>query len=334
MEITPKNQNTVPASESKIRNRLKTWPNSITPEECTQKTFIKLNLKTVEQQCDVKSKVLSHWWYTDYADDIIDELRKSESLRVEFYRQSPQIAYRNHCVNFMREVVESEFLSRTTLHLGNIFLDIFFFIDALTNAVFCGCFSGIYYLDVFMDRHRIAADRLSLVVLCCLGLAAKLEDRDQDVPKYSDLNSQMNDVYTIKDYAKLEGMIMQSFGFKLIYPTAAVFVEYYIEASINETDFQKCDQRFNSYVDMKAAVASLVLEVLDLILNDREMVQILPSKSSAACIAAGRKLAGIENVWTTELALLTNYLFKDIEQLTQDLMNCHSEMTHNIPMGL
>lgn len=28
------------------------------------------------------------------------------------------MAYRDYCVNFMREVAESELLSRTTLHLG------------------------------------------------------------------------------------------------------------------------------------------------------------------------------------------------------------------------
>lgn len=70
-----------------------------------------------------------------------------------------------------------------------------------------------------MDRHRIAIERLSLVVLCCLGIASKLEDRDQDVPKYSDLNFQMNNIYCISDYQKLERMIIQSFGFTLIYPT-------------------------------------------------------------------------------------------------------------------
>lgn len=54
MEITPKNQNTVPASEMLIRNKLRKLQNSVTPEDNTQKTFIKLNIKTVEQQLDVK----------------------------------------------------------------------------------------------------------------------------------------------------------------------------------------------------------------------------------------------------------------------------------------
>lgn len=177
-----------------------------------------------------------------------------------------------------------------------------------------------------MDRHRIAVERLSLVVLCCLGIASKLEDRDQDVPKYSDLNCQMNNVYCISDYQKLERMIIQSFGYTLLYPTAAVFVEYYLEASVSESDFQKSDKQFNSSSDMKYAVASRVLEILDLSVNDYEMVQMLPSKLAAGCLAAGRKLTQIENVWSTELALLTNYLFKDIEQLMQALLKYHSEL--------
>lgn len=177
-----------------------------------------------------------------------------------------------------------------------------------------------------MDRHKISIERLSLVVLCCLGIASKLEDRDQDVPKYSDLNCQMNNVYCLSDYQKLERMIIQSFGYTLLYPTAAVFVEYYLEASVSELDFQKSSKLFNSCADLKVAVAGRVLEILDLTVNDYEMVQMLPSKLAAGCLAAGRKLTGIENVWTTELALLTNYLFKDIEQLMQALLKCHSEL--------
>ncbi|KAG4070609.1 hypothetical protein HA402_013529 [Bradysia odoriphaga] len=305
MEITPKNQQTIPATDPIIRNKGRKLPKSITPEENSQKTFIKLHIKTVEQQCDVKAKVLSHWWYTEYADDIIDELRRSEASRPAFLKQSPQIAYRDYCVNFMREVAESELLSRTTFHLA------------------------IYYLDIFMDRHRIAVDRLSLVVLCCLGIASKLEDRDQDVPKYSDLNGQMNNVYCISDYQKLERMIIQSFQYCLIYPTAAVFIEYYMEASVSESDYQKSDKQYNCCADLKAAVAGRILEILDLTINDYEMVQMLPSKLSAAVLAAGRKLVNIENVWTTELALLTNYLFKDIEQLMQALIKCHSELAES-----
>lgn len=54
MEITPKNQHTIPAADSLIRNKFRKLPSSITPEENSQKTFIKLNIKTVEQQCNVK----------------------------------------------------------------------------------------------------------------------------------------------------------------------------------------------------------------------------------------------------------------------------------------
>lgn len=183
-----------------------------------------------------------------------------------------------------------------------------------------------------MDRHRIAVERLTLVVLCCLGIASKLEDRDQDVPKYSDLNFQMNNIYCISDYQKLERMIIQSFGFTLIYPTAAVFVEYYLEASVSELEFQKGNnnKHYSSWDDMKCDVANRVLEILDLSVNDYEMVQMLPSKVAAACLAAGRNLSKIDNVWTTELALLTNYLFKDIEQLMLALLKSHTELTNCI----
>lgn len=100
-----------------------------------------------------------------------------------------------------------------------------------------------------------------------------------------------------------------------------------MEASVSEMDFQKNDnnKRYNSWEDMKYDVAGKILEILDLTVSDYEMVQMLPSKLAAACLAAGRKLTKIE-IWTSELALLTNYLFKDIEQLMLALLKCHLDL--------
>lgn len=57
MEVTPKNQHTAPGDDTHIRNKYRKLSGSFTPDENPKKTFFKLNIKTVEQQCDVKVSI-------------------------------------------------------------------------------------------------------------------------------------------------------------------------------------------------------------------------------------------------------------------------------------
>lgn len=66
----------------------------------------------------VLQSVFNHWWYSDYAESIQDKLRERELERREFRYQSPQIEFREHCVNIIRTISVMECLSRSTVHLG------------------------------------------------------------------------------------------------------------------------------------------------------------------------------------------------------------------------
>lgn len=59
-----------------------------------------------------------HWWYTEYADEILTTLRERELERRSYADQSPQIDHRDKMVGLIRFVSAKEGLSRATVHLG------------------------------------------------------------------------------------------------------------------------------------------------------------------------------------------------------------------------
>lgn len=257
--------------------------------------------------------VFKHWWYSDYADSIQDKLRERELERREFRYQSPQLEFREHCVNIIRTISVLECLSRSTVHLGIVLLFILF--DCVIYyVVYC---VAVYLLDVFMDNHTITTDRLALVSLSTLILAAKVEEHDSNIPKPRNLNTMIDQQYPPFDYIQLERMQFRFFEFQLIIPTAVTFIEYYIEGIADAQDYELAIQKqagpFNSQLHMKREMAELAFEFVDLILADVRLVQETPSKVAAACLAAARQLCRFCFIWSSRLANLTRYSLMDID---------------------
>lgn len=166
-----------------------------------------------------------------------------------------------------------------------------------------------------MDNHRITLERLALVALCSLWLSAKIEERESNVPKLNTLNKMIQNQYPLCDFKSLERLILHFFEFEMIIPTAATFCEYFIEGIVDEYDYALKENyvRFNSLAGMKRVVADLAFEYLDLMLSDCNMLQDVPSKMAAACLAAARYSINIGNVWNNHLLQLTKYQYEDIE---------------------
>lgn len=169
-----------------------------------------------------------------------------------------------------------------------------------------------------MDNHTITTDRLALVSLSTLILAAKVEEHDSNIPKPRILNTMIDQQYPTFDYVQLERMQFRFFEFQLIIPTAVTFIEYFIEGIADAQDYELAQQNqqvgpFNSQLHMKRDMADLAFEFVDLILADVRLVQETPSKVAAACLAAARQLCRFCFIWSSRLAHLTRYSLIDID---------------------
>uniref|UniRef100_A0A1A9UJJ1 Cyclin N-terminal domain-containing protein n=1 Tax=Glossina austeni TaxID=7395 RepID=A0A1A9UJJ1_GLOAU len=104
-------------------------------------------------------------WVSDYSEDIFQTLLQTEMKRRLIHFRSQQCHFRPMLLKLMKDACDCYNLCRITLHLA------------------------VYLLDCFMDIHTIQVDRLNLIVLACLMIAAKIEEADMDMPRFADLNT-------------------------------------------------------------------------------------------------------------------------------------------------
>nr|CAI5846856.1 unnamed protein product [Callosobruchus analis] len=202
----------------------------------------------------------------EYKEDFEQVIKSREKRRIPFYHQSPQFCYRRHLIEFLKRVCIEKKLSHCTLHLA------------------------VYLLDIFMDNHSIIPDRILLAASECLLIAAKFEENYLTVPKIAELNNLINNRYEVRQYKVMEIIILKFFDWYIMFPTAAHYTHYYLQAVLSPDD-------------VKGKME-----------NIHYMQCYPPSQLAAAIIAASRLEVGLA-CWTDELEDMTHYIKEDIESL-------------------
>lgn len=244
-------------------------------------------------------QLLSKWWFTDYSDDILGTLRKKEMTLCPFYAQSPQFEYRSCLVDLICSVAEAEDLSRTTVHLG------------------------VYLMDIFMDNHNIIAERLKLIALSSLILASKIEERESNVLKITEVNMMVNNSYPLNDYRYMEVLILRFMDWNLLVPTAAQFIEFFVSEMITDEDLVSTslvidDSNINNKMSQAIFLAFQFLEVA---LYDCVIMHKTPSKVAASCIAATRIYMQLLIPWPDHLVTLTSFELDDLYCIVEMLID-------------
>lgn len=260
-------------------------------------------------------------------------------MRKQFLDQSPQADHRDEFIGLIRKMGVNERLSRTTIHLGMCSFNATILKGPyIIYFVFLSLLVAIYLLDVFMDNHRIAYDRLATVSICCLLLAAKIEECDTGIPKLANLNSMVTYPCELSGLVALEGMMLKFYEFQMMIPTAATFLEYFIEGIADDCDYDASIEnrtRFHSLMAMKRELTDLALEFVDLTLLNVYMMQELPSKMAAACLAAARCTLEVGEAWPYHLKIMTKYSLNEIcsqkRQLQLLRFNVMNDMANSDP---
>ncbi|XP_067003557.1 cyclin-J [Anabrus simplex] len=225
---------------------------------------------------------LHDWWLSEYAAEIASTLREREKLRMPFHFHSPEFRYRPYLVNWLRKVSEDMKMCNTCVHLA------------------------VYILDIFMDNHAIVVERLNLVTLVCLLLAAKFEERDSNVPKISELNLLVENPHPLRDYINVEFMILKFLNWNLVIPTAAHFAEYFAMFATLPSDLQHACS-VQSYRHLQELAQKYIKDFLDQSLLEESLMGCRPSLVAAACVAAARYYLNLASPWSATLCEVTHY---------------------------
>ncbi|XP_018328286.1 cyclin-J isoform X2 [Agrilus planipennis] len=152
--------------------------------------------------------------FIQYEEDFKKVIKQREMQRIPFHHQSPQILFRNELIAYLKQTATQKKMSHSCLHLA------------------------VYLLDIFMDNHDIVPHYLQLVCNVCLLIAAKFEECAQKIPKIADMNALVKNRYSRQEYKSVEILILNFFFGYIMFPTAAHYTYYYMQALISPEDMQ------------------------------------------------------------------------------------------------
>ncbi|XP_070994573.1 cyclin-J-like [Oncorhynchus clarkii lewisi] len=243
------------------------------------------------------------WWKGQLAGDIHQSLRIKE-LKLPVYRaHSPQIGMRRYFADLLAILSNRYQLCPTARHLS------------------------VYLLDLFMDHYDVAVKQLYVIALSCLLLASKFEEREDRVPKLEQLNSlgfmcSLNLVLNKRDLIKMELLLLETFSWNLCMPTPAHFIDYYLQASVQEGDLYN-GWPLSSLSKTKTFMDKYTHYFLEVSLQDHAFLSFRPSQVAAACVAASRICLQISPSWTTSLHLLTGYTWEHLTHCIKLMLLAH-----------
>ncbi|KAJ0172075.1 hypothetical protein K1T71_012048 [Dendrolimus kikuchii] len=203
----------------------------------------------------------------EYREEIWKSLLEQEAEKPIIHLQSPQLEFRGTLVQQLRDVTKKLGLTLATLH------------------------SAVAQLDLFMDAHRLRADRLTHVALACLSLAAKSEEKFSRAPTLKTLAKISGVQLCGKTFRQLEWMVGQHVRWRLLAPTpvtfAALLAQYVVTDNDLTTRHPKFVRRF------KRDGAKLLEAYLDLTLSDVRLKVVECVDVGCACIACARAELGL-----------------------------------------
>lgn len=199
-----------------------------------------------------------------------------------------------------------------------------------------------------MDFHQIAVERFVLVSLCCMQLAAKMEECEAHVPKMRQLRAFTQHQFSVEEFLHLEQFVLRFFQYQLMMPTAVTFFDYFTDGDgiADAIDYERaCTElqrwRYNSPMrtsamaapcccelhatdmvehgvpHMRHALTHLAAEFVDAMLADVLLMQETPSRMAAACMAAARYTMcctpATVSTWNQRLGALTRYSLEQLE---------------------
>lgn len=232
--------------------------------------------------------------------DIYNVLRERE-LQIPKYKScSPQLCYRRCLVDWLSLISKKLHLSNGVLHIS------------------------IKYMDLVMDKFEFSKEpQLTLLAICCLWIAAKLDEHDELIPSLSSLKSIVQDNYNCDDFLQMELIIMQGLDWRLLLPTAEQFIGYYVENCLFDTDLH-VGYKITNFEKARSYVAKYISYFLEVSLQDYLFYNFLPSLVAASVLAASRMCIKITPTWTDGLVQRTGYNYSDLEACVQKLMDIHA----------
>ncbi|XP_076801520.1 cyclin-J-like [Clavelina lepadiformis] len=241
------------------------------------------------------------WWdWNDLAKDIHDTLKSRENLLLRLKGGSKLMYWRRYLVDWLALTCQKYRLNSNAQHLA------------------------VCLYDRYTDKYEIAVDELQMLVLCCLLVASKFEEREEKIPKFKVLLDHLQWSLNASEYLNMEIKLLSAFEWHIGFPTASHFKEYYMQYALGARDLHAGRQLVNreqAYVYLEKNV-NYFLEVS---LQDQAFLVFKPSLVMSSCLAAARICLHISPTWTVDLQQVTMFSWNHLVPCIEVLLRLHDD---------
>uniref|UniRef100_A0A6U7XGX0 Uncharacterized protein n=1 Tax=Eutreptiella gymnastica TaxID=73025 RepID=A0A6U7XGX0_9EUGL len=162
-------------------------------------------------------------------------------------------------------------------------------------------FLAVEIIDRFLDKKVVSRQKLQLVGVVAMLLAAKYEEIYP--PEVKDFIYIAANTYTRDDILRMERLMFATLEFNLTVPTVYVFL-----------------QRGLQVMEADTKTRQLAQYLAELSLLDYKLLAYAPSLIGASCIYLANKYVGAQEPWSRVLEYYSQYKQSDIEKCAADLL--------------
>ena len=174
---------------------------------------------------------------------------------------------------------------------------------------------AMMYFDRALSTCTIEHWKWQRLAVVCLILAAKSEEREEDVPTLEQLQGvtpvTMHELLEPKMYRREEMWVLFLFDWQMPGVCALHCVDYFLAAGVLYNS-----DRWRSHAIIESVpqyVRKYALFFTTLSQQDERLLQFRPSLVAAAVVRAARRALAISPAWPDELARLTAYARADVD---------------------
>ncbi|XP_030457472.1 cyclin-A2-3 [Syzygium oleosum] len=225
-----------------------------------------------------------------YAPDIYSNLRVTELLRrpccnfMDTVQKDITQSMRGILIDWLVEVCEEYKLYPDTLYLS------------------------VYLIDWFLSQNYIERRRLQLLGITCMLIASKYEEIC--APRVEDFCFITDNTYTREEVLKMEGQLLNFFGFRIFAPTTKTFLGRFIRAA----------QAL--YTSPSLELECLADYLAELTLVEYDFLSFLPSLVAASAVFLARwTLDDSRHPWNPTLEFYTSYKASDLKTTVSALQD-------------
>lgn len=220
----------------------------------------------------------------EYVKDIYENLRKEEAL----FRPSP---------DYM-SVIQTDINEKMRTILVDWLVDVHLKFRLLPETLFL----AVELIDRFLDKKVVNRQKLQLVGVVAMLLAAKYEEIFP--PEVKDFIYIAANTYSRDDILRMERLMLQTLDFKLTTPTTFVFLERGLQV-------MNADLKTNHMAHFLA----------ELSLTEFKMLGFTPSVLASSSIYLANKLCCLTNPWSPALEHYTQYKSSDLDRCFAELVS-------------